>query len=202
MKNTLRRTLVLGLSALFVASCSDDTSSPQLIGSVVVSPLSATVVAGNKQQLTVNVTDTDGNVITGEPVVWTSGNTNIATVSQTGEVTAVAAGGPILITAFVGGKTGHTALTVLPVPVATVTLTPNPASVQVGRTTNLTVTTRDANNNVLTGRTVTMTSSNANVATVTNAGVVTGVAVGSATITATSEGRTATTVVNVVAATP
>src|SRR5205814_4107300 len=43
--------------------------------------------------------------------------------------------------------------------------------------------------NVLTGRTISWTSSNAAVATVSGTGLVSGVAAGSATITATSEGR-------------
>jgi hypothetical protein len=53
---------------------------------------------------------------------------------------------------------------------------------------------------VLTGRTVTWGSSNTGIATVSSSGVVTGVAVGSATITATSETKSGTSSVSVTAA--
>src|SRR5207244_2053813 len=53
----------------------------------------------------------------------------------------------------------------------------------------LTATNKDANGNVLTGRVVTWASSNTPVATVSSTGLVTGVAQGQATITATSEGK-------------
>jgi uncharacterized protein YjdB len=67
----------------------------------------------------------------------------------------------------------------------------------VGFTAPLTALTRDASGNVLTGRVVTWTSSNTAVASVSSAGVVTGVKVGTATITATSEGKTGTATVTV-----
>jgi len=83
------------------------------------------------------------------------------------------------------------------VPVASVTVSPAPASVPVGQTVQLTATPRDANNNPLLGRVVTWVSSNTLVATVNGSGLVIGVATGSATITATSEGVTGTAVITV-----
>src|SRR5437588_1545446 len=87
-------------------------------------------------------------------------------------------------------------------PVATVTVAPATASVQVGLTVQLTATTKDANGNTLTGRTVTWSSGNTGVATVSSSGLVTGVAAGSATITATSEGQSGTSAITVTAAPP
>ncbi|MGZ8414322.1 MAG: Ig-like domain-containing protein [Gemmatirosa sp.] len=77
-------------------------------------------------------------------------------------------------------------------PVATVAMTPASGSVFVGRTMQLAASTRDAAGTTLTGRTITWTSSADSIARVDANGLVTGAAVGSATITATSEGRTAT----------
>ncbi|HET7692547.1 MAG TPA: Ig-like domain-containing protein [Gemmatimonadota bacterium] len=78
-------------------------------------------------------------------------------------------------------------------PVATVDVSPSSASIIVQNgTTTLTATLRDANGNILTGRTIAWISSNASVATVSGNGgtaTVTGIANGTATITATSEGR-------------
>src|SRR5207253_57452 len=63
------------------------------------------------------------------------------------------------------------------------------ASIQTGGTIQLTATPKDANGKPLTGRTVAWTSANGAVATVSTSGLVTGVATGTTTITATSEGQ-------------
>ena len=78
-----------------------------------------------------------------------------------------------------------------PPPVSTVNITPTPATVVVGKTTPLTATLKDAAGNVLAGRAVTWTSSAQAIATIDGSGIVTGVAAGNATITATSEGKSA-----------
>src|SRR5207245_3172119 len=85
-------------------------------------------------------------------------------------------------------------------PVATVTLSPASASLAVGATQPLTATLKDAAGNVLTGRSVTWATSNAAVATVSGSGLVSGLVVGPATITATSEGRSGTAAITVTAA--
>ena len=59
----------------------------------------------------------------------------------------------------------------------------------VGQTTQASAVLRDANSNVLSGRVVTWTSSNTAVATLSSSGLVTAGGLGTATITATSEGR-------------
>jgi len=85
-----------------------------------------------------------------------------------------------------------------PAPVATVTVTPESATVSEGKTVQLTATLKDAAGNVLTGRTVMWMSNNTGLATVNGRGLVTGVTAGSATITATSEGQTGTAAITVV----
>jgi len=82
-------------------------------------------------------------------------------------------------------------------PVASVTVSPASVSLVVGGTQALTATLRDANGNILTGRTVTWVSSAPLVASVTGGGVVSGLVVGSATLTATSEGQSGTAAVTV-----
>ncbi|PYO96037.1 MAG: hypothetical protein DMD60_11980, partial [Gemmatimonadetes bacterium] len=68
--------------------------------------------------------------------------------------------------------------------VASVTVSPATASLQIGQTVQLAATPKDAAGGTLTGRTVTWTSSNPSVATVSPSGQVAGVTPGSATITA------------------
>jgi len=65
------------------------------------------------------------------------------------------------------------------------TIAPSNPTVSVGGTTTLTATAKDQSNNTMSGLQVTYASGSTAIATVTNAGVVTGVAVGSAQITAT-----------------
>ncbi len=72
--------------------------------------------------------------------------------------------------------------------VASVTVTPKSATLAVGGTLQLSATIRDANGNALTGHPITWTSDNAAVATADPNGLVTGVAIGSAAVIATSEG--------------
>src|SRR5690348_17497525 len=72
-----------------------------------------------------------------------------------------------------------------PPAVATVDVTAAGATdLQIGQSLALTATPRDAKGNALTGRTTTWTSSIVSVGTVSTTGTVSGVAVGSATITA------------------
>jgi plastocyanin len=74
--------------------------------------------------------------------------------------------------------------TVTPV-FTTLTVTPSPATVIVGSTQTLTAAAKDQTGAAMSGLTVTYASSDQTKATVTNAGVITGVAAGTARITAT-----------------
>jgi len=82
-------------------------------------------------------------------------------------------------------------------PVATVTVSPASVSLGVGATQTLTATMRDASGNILTGRSVTWSSSAPLLATVGGSGLVTGVAVGTASITAASEGQSGSAAVTI-----
>jgi hypothetical protein len=86
------------------------------------------------------------------------------------------------------------------VPVASVTVSPTSASVNVGSTTQLTATPKDASGNTLTGRTITWASDNSAAATVNGSGLVSGVAAGSANVTATCEGKSGSSAISVTAA--
>jgi hypothetical protein len=87
--------------------------------------------------------------------------------------------------------------------VASVTVSPAAPTITVGLSAQLTASTLDAAGNALSGRTVTWSSSNSAVASVSATGLVTGIAVGGpVTITAASEGKSGTAVVTVAANTP
>ena len=171
------------------------------VASVAVSPASASVQVGQTVQLAATPRDANGNPLSGRAVSWASSNTAVATVSGSGLVTGVTAGSAT-ITATSEGQGGTATITVSTVPVASVTVSPATASVQAGQTVQLAATPKDANGNPLSGRTVTWASSNSAVATVGGSGLVTGVTAGSATITATSEGKSGTSAITVTAPAP
>ena len=171
------------------------------VATVTVSPASASVQVGATVQLTATPKDASGNPLTGRTVTWQSADITLATVDANGLVTGKAAGGPVTVTATAEGKSGTSAITVTTIPVSTVDVTPTSATILVNGTVQLTATPKDASGNPLTGRTVTWATSNAAVATVTASGLVDGVAAGSATITATSEGKTGQATITVTAAT-
>ena len=77
----------------------------------------------------------------------------------------------------------------LPQSVATVQVTPSSSTLaSVGQTVQLNATARDASGNTIAGKTFTWSTSDPGVATVSSSGLVTAVAGGDATITATSDG--------------
>jgi len=93
--------------------------------------------------------------------------------------------------------TAHIAVTITPVPVNAVTVTPGAVTLVLGDTTTLSATLTDSTGSALFGRAITWSSSDAAVATVLVTGFVRAVAAGTATITATCEGHSATAVVTV-----
>src|SRR5881396_1065576 len=165
---------------------------------VVVSPSIASVLAGQTTQLAASALDTSGTVLSGWTMSWSSSNLAVATVDGSGLVSGVAPGSAT-ITATSGGLSGAASVTVTSNPVASVTVSPPSGSVAVGQTWQLAATPKDAGGNPLSGRSITWSSGDPAAVTV-DGGLVTGVAAGSATITATSEGQSGTALVTVTAA--
>lgn len=114
-------------------------------------------------------------------------------------VVACGGGGDNTVGPLPGGGSGGSGGTVA---VGSVVLGSTTASIQPGATVTLAATVRDAAGNALSGRTVTWTTSDANIAMVSTTGVVTGQGPGTAIITATSEGKTAQATITVVAPAP
>ncbi len=170
------------------------------VATVSVSPATATVQAGQTVQLIATPKDANGATLSGRTVTWSSSNTSVATVSSSGLVSGVTPGSAT-ITATSEGKSGTSSITVTNIPVATVSVSPPTASIQQGQTVQLTATLKDASGNTLSGRTVTWSSSNISVATVSSSGLVSAVTPGSATVTAASEGKTGTAGITVTAPT-
>lgn len=165
------------------------------VQTVLVSPDSAAILVGDSIQYAATAYDTLGGVIIGRPITWSTASASIASVSATGMVRGLA-GGRTSVIATIGGKVDSAIVRVdtLIVPVATIAITPKNDTIVSGGTVQLTATTRDASNAVLTGRAVAWTSLNPGLASVSATGLVTttGALGGVAQITATSEGKSDT----------
>lgn len=189
------RPAVFALGLVVAASCGSP-SGPAPVASVVISPAGPSIITGTSQQLSAATNDAKGNALTNRAVTWSSTSTSVATVSTSGMVTGVTPGTTV-INAASEGISGSTTVTVLPVPVASVRVTPAAASVTAGNTTQLSADALDGAGNVLTGRSILWTSGTPGTATVSVSGLVTGVAAGSVTISAASEGKVGTATVTV-----
>lgn len=160
------------------------------VARVAVAPTTASMQVGRSVPLTATLFGASGAAITGRFVTWTSSASAVATVSSTGVVTGLSAG-TATITASSEGRTATASITVTPVPVAAVSVVPATLTVGIGKAAPLVVLPVDSSGSLLGGRTATWVSAAPTIATVSPTGVVTGVAVGSARITATVEGKAA-----------
>ena len=166
------------------------------VASLAVSANATALTVGQTTQVTATVLDGAGAVLGGRAVTWASSSESVATVSSSGVVTAVAAG-PVTITGSSEGAKATVTITVTQTAVASVKVSINSPSVSVGQTAQATASAFDAGGQALAGRAVTWSIAPASVATVSTAGIVTGVAAGTATLTATVEGKSSTTSITV-----
>ena len=161
------------------------------VESVTLDKTETTIEVGNSEQLTATVNPADAD---NPEVSWTSSDEAVATVKD-GLVTAVAEGTAV-ITATADGKSASCTVTVphVYVPVESVTLNKTALTIEVGGSETLHATVNPANAD---NPQITWTSSDESIAKVSSEGVVTAIAEGSATITATAEDKSATCAVTV-----
>ena len=149
--------------------------------SIALDKTEATMTVGETLQLNATVLPAD---VTNGDVTWSTSDATIATVDENGLVTALAVGN-VTITATTADGTELTAtcaITVNPIVATSITLDKTEATMLIGETLQLTATVLPEN--VANGD-VTWSTSDATIATVEN-GLVTALAVGNVTITATT----------------
>lgn len=195
----MKKQIFLLLFAVLSAACelTDLQEKDISVSSVSLSQATAETIPGETVQLIATVLPTNASDKT---VVWASSNKSVATVSDSGLVTAIAEGSST-ITASCGGKSATCQVTVrkATVAVSDVTLDQTDLKLTVGDEELLkaTVSPYDA-----TDRAVTWNSSDESIVSVDQNGKVKALKGGTATITAAAGDKSATAFVDVLAITP
>jgi hypothetical protein len=159
---------------------------PATLTSITVTPSAASVPFGTAQQMTATGHFSDGSSrALASGLTWSSSATTVATVNGSGSVTPVQHG-QTTITAAQGSINGSTALTITTA-LASISLTPGAPGVFVGSSLQFKATGNydDSTTQDLTAS-ATWTSSDTAKATISNAGLASGLHGGSTTVTANS----------------
>ena len=188
-RTIVRLSAVLAVVAL-AKGCGDGespsappTPEPARPTTVTVSPATDELTAlGQAIQLTAEVRDQNARVMAGATVTWRSSAISVATVDASGLVTA-AGNGEATVTASAGEASGSAVVTVMQ-SVASVVVSQSTETIGLGSTLQLTAEGFDENGNAVEGAEFSWESSDTAIATVDALGLVTGVAVGVVTITA------------------
>ncbi len=187
--NRRARTSLVILALGFAAACGgSDNTGPvgkdpvaEVVASVAVTAPTTTIAPQQTVQFTAVAKNASGGIIGNVTPMWSTSAPGVATVNASGIVTGVSAG-PAIITATSGTKSTSTNVTVTSGAgvLASLAVSLQDRTIQLGQTTQVSITGRDAQGNAvaLGTRTVTWTTSNPSVATVNAAGNVTGVGVG------------------------
>ena len=195
----MRRVLAAGLLA--TVACGGDGPGGIPVREVAVTAASSSLVVGATTQLTAVVTGADGNVMPGAAVSWSSLAPTVVSVSAAGVATALQAGQGS-VRASSGGRSGDVTLTVKNPPVAALAFDRDSAVLTLpSGSVTLVPGAKDAGGHPIPNPTLFFSTDAPRVAAVTQLGVVTAVAAGTANIAASADGVTATVRVRVTAGT-
>lgn len=184
--------LFVAVMSLGAAGC--DAFRP-LPPAIFVAPASLTLEDGQSSKLTARLRNPKSRTVT-----WSSSNTAVATVDAAGTVTAVTNGSATVTVRMSDDSSVKTTVpvTVIGPAVATIAIAPSKVTVYVTLALRLSAQLRAADGRVIRGRAVAWTSPDTGIADVSSLGVVRGRGPGGPiAVTATAEGRTATSLVRV-----
>ena len=173
------------ISAVFcIAACTPKAPATVSVTEVTLDETAVTLYVGDEIRLTATVLPDNA---TNKDVTWASNNTAAASVVD-GVVTGIAPGpATITVTTADGGKTASCTVNVenAPIPVESVSLNEAPAEIEVEQTFQLVATVLP---DEATNKTITWSTSDNGKASVSAEGLVTALATGQVTITASADG--------------
>jgi plastocyanin len=201
-----RRTVAFAITTLLIpAAWAQDAGSKAqeaaatsvAPASVEIAPKSLDVQVGQKVKFSAAAKDAAGNPIDAKPSVWFAAPFDLAGADESGEVTFHAPG-VVTVGAVIAGKAGYATVNVANSKIASLVLEPTPHPIVAGSAEKVSAIARTSNGNPRSDAKIEWTSDKTAVATVDAAGLVTGIAPGTATIKAASEGASGSVKVQVV----
>lgn len=177
--------MLLLCATVGLVSCGNEDDPTKVpVSGITLNKTTLLLSEGAKESPIATVAPADAD---NKSVTWTSSASDVATVSETGEITAIKAGTAVITVASVADNTKKAtcALTVMKIsiPVTGITLNKTNLSLTEGAKESLIATVAPANADI---KSVTWTSSATDVATVSETGEITAVKAGTAVITVTS----------------
>src|SRR5687768_257933 len=164
--------------------------------SLIIVPGAASMVLGDTLGFSVAWSGHGGAAINAADVVWLSSDTAVAAVDASGIVTSRGVG-DVAISAQTGSTTGTATITVSGSQIASIAVTPANSTINAGETIQLAAGARDAELRIVQPKSLTWSSSAPEVASINDAGLVTGKLKGVAIITAKASGRRSSATVTV-----
>jgi uncharacterized protein YjdB len=198
---TILRRIAALLPFLALAACGDGKGPTEAggaqVAAVEVTAPAATLAVGETMQLGATPRGPGGAAVVGATVTWSSSDASVAAVTAAGLVTAQAPGQAV-IRATSGGRTGEAVVTVSAPAVASLEITPGEEiDLAANGSVQLRAVARNAAGQVMSGTAASWSSSNEQVARVTESGTVLAGFGGTATITALAGGKSAQVTVRV-----
>ena len=197
MKNLFAVSLFLLLAALPAFSQTNNTAAT-IVKTIEVKAPAAEAEVGKPLKFTAIVKDASGKELDEKPSTWFAAPFDLAHAAEDGTVSFFQPG-EVLVGAIVGGKPGFTKIMVKTSPVARIDVDAPKHTLVTGGRAKLSAVARSGNGDPRSDMAIEWSSTNPNIARVDAAGVVTGVAPGTATINATSGNGKASVTVNVAA---
>src|SRR5688572_33493942 len=205
MKFQNRKTFLLALISISLLNSSNASGQQASASSTSASAVKVVQVSvpvkdaevGQEVQVTVVATDASGKTVNEKPSTHFAGPFDIAAVDEDGKLKLFGTG-QVTVGAIVGGVPALTTFMVKPPSVNSIEVSKRKTPLVVGDTVQMNAVTRVLNGVPRTGVPINWTSDNTSVATVDVGGVVTGIAPGKATITATAGSASTKTSISVI----
>ena len=165
----------------FTGACTINVYN-QAVTEVTIEPSEAELTVGSSTKLTATVLPENA---TNKNVIYSVDDESILSVDQDGNVTGLSLGtATVTVTTEDGGFTASAEITVIPVQVTGVSISPKSASVGLGRTIQLTASIKPSN---AANKNLSWSVSDETIISVDGQGTVTGLSGGTATVTVTTE---------------
>lgn len=172
-------------------------SGPPVVASVSVTGANA-ITIGQSIQLNAIARDETGRPIDGRAATWVTNSTATASVSATGVVTGIAPGSAT-ITATIEGKTGEASVSVVEVTVTSIALEVANVTLAAHQVLKLSAVARDGSGAPIPANFISWSTSNPGVVASRSDGSLEGLTQGTATVTASAGGKSASAQARVVA---